>query len=393
MHRSVDIKKLAIASQSDPTTYLYAARALRDFGDGFVAVLLPVYLTALGLGALEVGVVATLALFGSALMTLGIGRLGARTDQRRLLIGASGLMIATGLAFAASSSYAASWWSPSWAPSIPRRAASASSSRWNTRSSPARWGTADRTRMFARYSLIGALAAAAGALAAGSPDLLAAMGVSHVTALKGMFVVYAVLGLAGGFMYAHVPADRTPAEEKPAAALGPSRGIVYKMAALFSVDAFAGGFAVQSLVALWLFNKFGMSLSAAGVFFFWSGVLRGVLVSGCRLAVAADRAREHNGLHAYPFEPVPDPCGRGAEPRSGARSAPATRRPLADGCTDALFLRYGRCYTGRAASRCERHLGSAQSRGCRQPRDGRGAICRRVRSMAARDLRGSQDSL
>jgi MFS family permease len=60
-------------------------RALRDFGDGFVAVLLPVYLTALGLGALEVGVVATLALLGSALMTLEIGLLAARTDQRRLL--------------------------------------------------------------------------------------------------------------------------------------------------------------------------------------------------------------------------------------------------------------------------------------------------------------------
>jgi MFS family permease len=272
MHRSVDIKKLAIASPSGPTTYLYAARALRDFGDGFVAVLLPVYLTALGLGALEVGVVATLALFGSALMTLGIGRLGARTDQRRLLIGSSGLMIATGLAFAASSSYAAvlvvafigtiNPSSGSVSIFVPLEHAVLSRSV----------GDSDRTRMFARYSLIGALAAAAGALAAGSPDLLAAMGVSHVTALKGMFVAYAVLGLAGGFMYAHVPADRTPAEKKPAAALGPSRGMVYKMAALFSVDAFAGGFAVQSLVALWLFNKFGMSLSAAGVFFFWSGV-------------------------------------------------------------------------------------------------------------------------
>jgi predicted MFS family arabinose efflux permease len=129
-----------------------------------------------------------------------------------------------------------------------------------------------RTRMFARYSLIGALAAAAGALAAGTPDLLTATGVSRLTALKAMFIAYAVLGVAGGLMYAHVPADATPAEEKPAGALGPSRGIVYKMAALFSVDAFAGGFAVQSLVALWLFNKFEMSLSAAGVFFFWSGV-------------------------------------------------------------------------------------------------------------------------
>jgi predicted MFS family arabinose efflux permease len=132
---------------------------------------------------------------------------------------------------------------------------------------------ARRTTMFARYSLIGALAAAAGALGAGSPDILAAAGVSRVTALKGMFVAYGVLGLFGGLMYAHIPADTTPMEEKPAPALGPSRGIVYKMAALFSIDAFAGGFAVQSLVALWLFGKFGLSLSAAGLFFFWSGVL------------------------------------------------------------------------------------------------------------------------
>jgi hypothetical protein len=86
-------------------TYLYAARAVRDFGDGFVAILLPVYLTAMGLGALEVGVVATLALLGSALMTLAIGLLGARFDQRKLLIAASGLMVATGLAFAVSSTY------------------------------------------------------------------------------------------------------------------------------------------------------------------------------------------------------------------------------------------------------------------------------------------------
>jgi len=82
-----------------------------------------------------------------------------------------------------------------------------------------------------------------------------------------------VLGLAGGFMYARIPVGASPAAEKPVAALGPSRGIVYKMAALFSIDAFAGGFAVQSLVALWLFNKFGLSLSAAGLFFFWTGVL------------------------------------------------------------------------------------------------------------------------
>jgi MFS family permease len=130
----------------------------------------------------------------------------------------------------------------------------------------------ERTRMFARYGLIGALAAAVGALAAASPDLLATLGVSQMTALKSMFVAYAVLGVAGGVLYARIPADTAPVKDKPVAALGPSRNIVYKLAALFSVDAFAGGFAVQSLVALWLFNKFGLSLSAAALFFFWTGV-------------------------------------------------------------------------------------------------------------------------
>ena len=59
---------------------IFFARALRDFGDGFVAVLLPVYLTALGFSVLQVGVIATTALLGSALLTLGVGLVGARHD-------------------------------------------------------------------------------------------------------------------------------------------------------------------------------------------------------------------------------------------------------------------------------------------------------------------------
>ncbi|MGH6874289.1 MAG: MFS transporter, partial [Aestuariivirgaceae bacterium] len=95
-----------VMAQSNPASYLNYARAFRDFGDGFIAVLLPVYLTALGLGAFEVGIVATLALLGSALMTLGIGLRGGGRDQRSLLIMASVLMVATGLAFAGSNSFA-----------------------------------------------------------------------------------------------------------------------------------------------------------------------------------------------------------------------------------------------------------------------------------------------
>lgn len=272
MHRRLDRKEFEHAEMGNPTGHVYAARALRDFGDGFVAVLLPVYLTAMGLGAFEVGVIATLALLGSALMTLGIGLIGARIDQRKLLTAASGLMMATGLAFALSETYAIVLL-VAFMGTINPSAGSVSifvplEHALLSRSVP----DAERTRMFARYSLIGALAAAVGALASASPDILATMGVSQKAALKSMFVLYAALGVAGGLLYARIPADTAPVEEKPMVALGPSRGIVTKLAALFSVDAFAGGFAVQSLVALWLFNKFGLSLSAAGLFFFWSGL-------------------------------------------------------------------------------------------------------------------------
>jgi MFS family permease len=253
--------------------HVYAARALRDFGDGFIAVLLPVYLGALGLGAFEIGIVATAALLGSALMTLGIGWRGARADKRKLLIAASALMAATGVAFAWSSTYAVALLvalvgtinpsAGSVSIFVPLEHAVLSQAV----------ADAQRTRMFARYSLIGALSAAIGALAAASPDLMVRAGLSQVTALRLMFVVYAVLGVLGGVLYARIPPEGTPMEERPAAALGPSRAIVYKMAALFSIDAFAGGFAVQSLIALWLFSRHGLSLAEAGVFFFWSGVL------------------------------------------------------------------------------------------------------------------------
>lgn len=89
------------APPAGPLRCILIARGLRDFGDGFSAVLLPVYLIMLGLDPLAIGLVATVALFGSAMMTLGIGLIGARIGQRRLLLAASVLMAMTGLAFAA----------------------------------------------------------------------------------------------------------------------------------------------------------------------------------------------------------------------------------------------------------------------------------------------------
>jgi MFS family permease len=260
------------APRPGPIFFINMARAARAFGDGFAAIILPVYLSAIGFGPVEIGMVATTALLGSALLTLAIGALTRGRELRTLLLAGALLMAATGLALPAFEHIAViavvafvGTVNPSGGDVgmlVPLEHASLAQ------------GVAheQRTRTFARYSLIGAMATAAGALASALPDLLVARGMSPVGALKAMFFGYAGLGLAAALLYAQIP--RKAAE--PAAALpplGPSRTIVFKLAALFSIDAFAGGFVVQSLLALWLFARFELSLAQAGVFFFWSSTL------------------------------------------------------------------------------------------------------------------------
>jgi MFS family permease len=283
-----------------PATLLFAARALRDFGDGFVAVLLPAYLLALGFDPLRVGIVATASLLGSALLTSAVGFLGVRYDQRLLLLAAASLMIATGVAFAVVHDYVLLL-VIAFAGTINPSAGSVSVFVPLEHAALSREVTdADRTAMFARYSLVGALAGAFGASAAAAPDLLAPFGLDQLGAIKLMFVLYALLGLVGGLLYAQIP-RRRPLEGRGAtSALGPSRIIVFKLAALFSLDAFAGGFVVQSLLALWLFERFEMSLSAAGAFFFWSGVL-----SAFSFPVAARLSRRIGLINTMVFTHIP----------------------------------------------------------------------------------------
>lgn len=254
-----------------PATCVYLARGLRDFGDGFIAIVLPVYLTALGLSAFHVGLVATLALGGSALLTLGIGLLGARHDVRKLLLGASALMAGTGIAYAATSDYAVLLLVAFVGTINPSGGSTSVFVPLEHTVLSGAVAARQRTAAFARYSLVGALAGAVGSLLAATPSWLQASGLDALASLKAMFVAYAVLGILGGIVYARIPPRRLDAA--PAAPLGPSRGIVYRLAALFSVDAFAGGFVVQSLLALWLFERFDLSLGAASLFFFWTGVL------------------------------------------------------------------------------------------------------------------------
>src|SRR5215471_3998227 len=280
--------------------HLLSARAVRDFGDGFISVLLPVYLTALGSSPFGVGIIATAALLGSALLTLAIGLIGARYDYRRLLLAAASLMMATGCAFAIVNDYALLL-VVAFAGTINPSAGSVSMFVPLEHAVLTREASdSERTKIFSRYSVVGALASASGALAAAAPDLLHPVGIGQLAAIKMMFVLYALLGLVGACIYFRIPMRPAATHQRKTAALGPSRHIVYKLAALFSLDAFAGGFVVQSLLALWLFERFELPLSSASLFFFWSGVL-----SAFSFPVAAWLARHIGLVNTMVFTHIP----------------------------------------------------------------------------------------
>ncbi len=279
---------------------LLAARALRAFGDGYVAVLLPAYLLALGFDQLDVGFLTTATLAGSALAMLGLGAIGYRWTSRRLLLSAALLMAITGFSFASVTSF---W--PLFVVAFvgTLNPGSADVSVFlpleHARLAKAASGNA-RTALFARYSLIGSLSAAVGASAAGIPSWLVPWsGLSLIDGLRAMFVLYGLLGGSVWLLYRTLPVIKVQSAplSQP---LGPSRGIVFKLAMLFSIDAFAGGLLGNSLLTLWLFERFGLSLGQAGTFFFCAGLLS----AGSQLA-APVVARRIGLLNTMVFTHIP----------------------------------------------------------------------------------------
>ena len=281
---------------------IYAARAIRGFGDGFAVIVLPAYLVEIGLDPFGIGVVATAALLGSATLTLAFGFLAVRNGLRRLLLCGAALMILAGLGFPYAEHFAVLVTVAFVGTINPNSGDSGILVPLEHAILAGQASDRERTQTFANYSFIGGMMAAAGSLAAAVPDLLVSLGFTRIDALRSMFFGYAALGVVSANLYARLPSGTqsigTKGEE--VSSLGPSRAKVYKLAALFSLDAFAGGFAVQSLVALWLFERFGVSLAAAAVFFFWANVL-----SAFSYPVAVRLARRFGLINTMVFTHIP----------------------------------------------------------------------------------------
>ena len=251
------------------------ARAIRGAVDGFASLVLVVYLADLGFSQLEIGALVTAMLLGSAVLTLAVGLAGGRVRERAVLFAACALMFGTGFGWAAFSTF---W--PLFAVAFvgTLNPSDADVSVFLPTEQSLLAGAvagSERVALFARYNLAGALAGALGSLAAGVPELAAtALGSPRGSAFRVAFAVYGVAALAIAWLYRGLP-DRGPAHEVAPAPLARSRAVVLRLAALFTLDSFGGGFTVKAMLALWLFQRFGMSTQTAGMIFFVASLLSG----------------------------------------------------------------------------------------------------------------------
>jgi len=249
---------------------LLLTRFIRLFAYGAVSVVLVLYLTGLGIGTQQIGVLFTLTLLGDTVVSLWLSTRADRIGRRRMLIVGALLMASAGIVFALTRNFlvllaAATIGviSPSGnevGPFLPIEQAALAHVVPSDR----------RTSVFAWYTLIGAFATALGSLAAGV--------LAHRIDYRGVVALYAALGIVLGLVFMRL-STATEVSAPPTRApfgLSRSRNIVVRLAALFALDSFAGGFVVQSFAAYWFYLRFGVDPATLGVIFFGANVLAGV---------------------------------------------------------------------------------------------------------------------
>lgn len=273
----------ALAALTRDGRLLFATRIVRLFAYGLVSVILFLYLTELGFSESAAGWLLTLTLIGDTLISLPITIVADRIGRRNMLLLGAGLMFLAGIVFVLTGNF---WLllaaatigviSPSGNEVGPFLAIEQASL---SQISPGE----KRTGIFAWYNLSGSLATALGSLAAGLlTKAFAAQGFSLMNSYRAVLIGYALLGALLALMFLLV--SRAVEVERPAQrpaikmlfGLHRSRRVVLGLSALFSLDAFAGGFVVQSLMAYWFHVRFGTDVVVLGSIFFVANILAGI---------------------------------------------------------------------------------------------------------------------
>ena len=285
---------------------LFSTRSLRMFAYGFLSVVLVLYLTAEGLSERQIGVLLTMTLLGDMVVSLWLTTAADRIGRKRTLILGAILMAASGAAFALTSDFlylivaaTIGVLSPSdkeVGPFLAIEQAALSQTVSDER----------RTGVFAWYQLVGSIAAALGALVGGFvAQSYLDLGVTGAAVYRPLVVAYAAVGviLALAFAWLSTAAEAHRGEEAPAnrwLGLHQSRGVVLRLSALFALDAFGGGFVLQSIIAYWFYARYQLEPATLGTIFFFAN-----LFAAASALAAASLARKIGLINTMVFTHLP----------------------------------------------------------------------------------------
>jgi MFS family permease len=261
---------------------LFLTRGVRLFAYGFLSIILVLYLEELGLSDLEIGALLALTLIGDTAISLYIATKADRTGRKVMLVIGAVLMLFAGAVFVLTDNFAIllvaaiiGVISPSGNEVGPFLSIEQSSLSQIV-------GDKERTRVFAYYNLLGSIATGLGAISGGwIAQAVQSAGSSPLESYRSVVLGYALLGIVLLLLFLQLSTKIEVPKAKVSRmrdrfGLHRSRKVVIKLSALFSMDAFGGGFIVQSIMAYWFFLRFGTEPAMLGTIFFAANILAGL---------------------------------------------------------------------------------------------------------------------
>ena len=256
---------------------LFITCGVRSFAYGFLSVILGLDLDAVGLSTAAIGWIFTAALAGGAVMTILITAIADSFGRKTLLIVGAVLMAAAGWVFAVSGDPIFLTIAAIFGTISPSGKDVGPFLSIEQAILPQTTDNQHRTAVFSAYNLVGSFAGAIGALAVGLPSLFSLTKISGYRLLIWSYVASAImLAVLFALLSPRAEAERKNRAPKHPVGLQKSRSMVVKLAGLFALDAFAGGFIVQSIVAYWFYLRFKTDLTALGAIFFGTNLLAAV---------------------------------------------------------------------------------------------------------------------
>jgi len=259
------------------------ARTVRTFSYGFLSVILAIYLKLIGFNEILIGVVLTATLVNSVIFNLLSSAYADRIGRKKILTLYAGLMVISAVIFFFTNDYVALIIAALIGTiNVTGSEVGAFLSLEQAILPQTVNNIKKRNSIFALYNMVGTFAMSGGVLVSGLPSFLEQhYGLDQISAIKTLFVFYAILALVVMAIYLilskGVEIQPKNGQSIPQNKISPqTRGIITKLSSLFAVDSFGGGFVIQSIVAFWFYSRFGADLTTLSYIFSAAGVLTAV---------------------------------------------------------------------------------------------------------------------